>query len=133
MRKILKMKKHETILLSDDSFENVFLLSLKGKKSTVPIVSGGAAGGVTVAAIAGAAASAVGTWGASGLAYYLALAGSIVGGGMAAGIVVVATVPIAIAAATAGTVYTIRHFFVADTLIVQKLSKDQYVCLSQEN
>lgn len=127
------MKKHETISLSDDSLENVFLLSLKGKKSTVPVVSGAAAGGVTVATIAGAAASAVATWGASGLTYYLALAGSIVGGGIVAGTVVVAAAPIIVATATTGTVYTIRHFFMDDTLIVHKLSKDQQVILPQDN
>ena len=57
------MKKRETISLSNDSTENVFLLSLKGKKSSVPLVAAGTAGSATAAAIAGAAAYCVAQWG----------------------------------------------------------------------
>ena len=131
--KSVTTKKKETISFSADSSENVFLLSLKGKKSSVPLVSAGVAGGTTAATIAGAAATAVATWGAGGLTYYLALIGSVVGGGMAAGVAVVAAVPLAITGATFGTVYAIQHIFSHDTLLIQKVTKDKAVLLPEES
>lgn len=81
-----------------------FLLrKIKMKKETEATVAG-AAGGVAGAAGAVGAVSALGTAGlsAAGITSGLATVGSIVGGGMAAGVVITATAPLAAAAAAYG-------------------------------
>ena len=126
---IIKTKKNGYISISKDSSENTFLLSIKGKKSTVPIVSGTTAGGVSIATIAGAAGYCVAHWGAGGLTWGLATIGA---GSMMGGIIVVSAIPIAATGIVAGTVYGIQHFLLPETLEVQRLSSEQELILPVE-
>jgi len=72
-----------------------------GVGATVSTLCGAGAG--TVAAIAGVAAGAApGTAGAAAMTSGLAAVGTVIGGGMAAGIMVVAAAPVAVGAAGFG-------------------------------
>ena len=126
--KTVKMGKNDSITLSDEQADNMFLLSFKGKKSTIPFVAAGTAGGVTVGAIAATSAYCAAQWGAGGITWLLAAAG----GTMATGIAVIATAPVVATALATGVAYGVQHFLLPDTLEVQRLSSDQ-VLLHQEN
>jgi hypothetical protein len=95
----------------------LFVASIKGKDSTIPLVSGAAGGGATVAALGTGLGISVATYGAGGFTYYMALIGSVVGGGMVAGAAVVAAVPLVVAAGIFGAV----TLFSAETMILTKV------------
>ena len=124
--KTASTKVNEVFSFARRPADNVFLLSLKGKNSTVPIVSGTVAGGATAAAITGAASYCVAHWGAGGLTWLLAY----FGGSMVTGLAFVSAVPVAIAAVTTGSVFAVRKWMMPETLVVQKLTKDQALLFS---
>jgi len=95
----------------------LFIMNIKGKNSTIPLVSGAAGGGATAIGIGTGLGISVAAYGAGGFTYYMALIGSIVGGGMVAGATVIATVPLLVG----GGVFALIYFLSADTLVVTNI------------
>jgi len=108
--KVAKTKNE--IILQGNGEVPVFAASIKGKKSTIPIVAGGS-GLIAAGGLYAAASYCVATWGAGGLAWLLALPGSMV-----AGVCIIAVVPVIITV----TVYAVWTLLTADTLILTQIN-----------
>jgi hypothetical protein len=74
----------------------LYVLNIKGKESSIPLLTGVGSAGALAAGIGFGFATTCAAYGAGGVAYYLALIGSVVGGGRAAGTAVIAAAPVAV-------------------------------------
>jgi hypothetical protein len=111
-KKNAKTKKSLTI--ENTNKVPLYVMSIKGKDSTIPLVSGAVGGGATVVGIGTGLGISVAAYGAGGFTYYMALIGSVVGGGMVAGAAIVAAAPLIVG----GGIVTAVMLLSADTLVV---------------
>jgi hypothetical protein len=114
-KKVAKTRKSVTVEISNKVPLLVF--SIKGKDSTVPLISAAGGGGAVAAGIGTGLAITTAAYGAGGFTYYMALIGSVVGGGMVAGATIVAAVPLAVGGGIFAGVMLLR----ADDLIVTNI------------